>query len=62
MAGVERVLLDRVGAELAVATSLVRYAPGSSFSEHRPRFWVKSLLCSVVYFLTNMEIILQGLM
>jgi len=35
MAGVERVLLDRVGAELAVATSLVRYAPGSSFSEHR---------------------------
>ena len=33
-AGVERVLLDRLGDEVAVATSLVRYAPGSSFSPH----------------------------
>lgn len=32
--GVERKILDRVGDELARATSLVRYAPGSSFSEH----------------------------
>ena len=34
-AGVERVMLDRVGDEVAVATSLVRYAPGSRFAAHR---------------------------
>ena len=33
--GVERVMLDRVGDEVAVATSLVRYAPGSRFAAHR---------------------------
>lgn len=33
-AGVERKLLDRVGGESARATSLVRYAPGSSFGAH----------------------------
>lgn len=32
--GVERMMLDRVGAEVARATSLVRYAPGSHFSAH----------------------------
>jgi anti-sigma factor ChrR (cupin superfamily) len=32
--GVERRLLDRLGGEVARATSLVRYAPGSRFSEH----------------------------
>ena len=32
--GVERRLLERVGEEVARATSLVRYAPGSSFSPH----------------------------
>lgn len=32
--GVERVMLDRVGAEKARATSLVRYAPDSSFPRH----------------------------
>lgn len=32
--GVERVMLDRVGAENARATSIVRYAPGSHFSRH----------------------------
>lgn len=35
MSGVERVMLDRVGGEVARATSIVRYAPGSSFPEHR---------------------------
>jgi quercetin dioxygenase-like cupin family protein len=34
MAGVERLMLDRVGDEVAVATSLVRYAPGSRFDPH----------------------------
>jgi anti-sigma factor ChrR (cupin superfamily) len=32
--GVERRMLDRVGAEVARATSLVRYLPGSSFARH----------------------------
>ncbi|NVD70484.1 anti-sigma factor [Duganella sp. BJB488] len=33
--GVERVMLDRVGAEQARATSIVRYAPHSSFPRHQ---------------------------
>lgn len=35
MAGVERRMLERDGAEVARATSLVRYAPGSAFSPHQ---------------------------
>ena len=34
VANVERKMLDRVGQEVARATSIVRYEPGSSFSEH----------------------------
>lgn len=34
MAGVSRRMLDRIGDEVARATSIVRYAPGSSFSPH----------------------------
>jgi anti-sigma factor ChrR (cupin superfamily) len=34
MPGVERMMLDRIGDEVARATSLVRYAPHSIFSEH----------------------------
>lgn len=34
MPGVERKMLDRIGDEIARATSLVRYAPGSRFSAH----------------------------
>lgn len=34
MAGVDRKMLDRIGEEVARATSIVRYAPGSHFSEH----------------------------
>ncbi|MEO7106084.1 MAG: cupin domain-containing protein, partial [Rhodoferax sp.] len=33
--GVERVMLDRVGAEKARATSIVRYAPNSHFPGHQ---------------------------
>ena len=33
--GVERVMLDRVGAEKARATSIVRYAPESNFPHHQ---------------------------
>lgn len=32
--GVERIMLDRIGAEKARATSLVRFAPASYFPEH----------------------------
>ena len=32
--GVERMMLDRIGAEQARATSLVRYAPGARFPAH----------------------------
>ena len=34
MAGVERRMLDRIGDEVARATSIVRYAPNSHFSPH----------------------------
>jgi len=34
MEGVDRRMLDRIGGEVARATSIVRYAPGSAFSEH----------------------------
>lgn len=33
--GVERVMLDRIGDEVAVATSIVRYRPQSRFAAHR---------------------------
>jgi quercetin dioxygenase-like cupin family protein len=33
-AGVERKMLDRIGDEVARATTIVRFAPGSAFSEH----------------------------
>lgn len=34
MAGVDRRMLDRLGDEVARATTIVRYAPGSDFSPH----------------------------
>lgn len=34
IAGVERRMLDRIGGEVARATSIVRYAPGSQFPSH----------------------------
>ena len=34
MPGVERMMLDRIGDEVARATSIVRYAPHSAFSSH----------------------------
>lgn len=32
--GVDRIMLDRIGDEVARATSIVRYAPGSAFPRH----------------------------
>jgi len=34
MPGVERLMLDRIGEEVARATTIVRFAPGSAFSAH----------------------------
>ena len=34
IAGVERRMLDRIGGEVARATTIVRYAPRSQFSPH----------------------------
>jgi len=34
VSGVQRRMLDRIGAEVARATSIVRYAPGSQFTPH----------------------------
>ncbi|MEM8943439.1 MAG: cupin domain-containing protein [Pseudomonadota bacterium] len=34
MPGVQRRMLDRIGGEVARATTIVRYEPGSKFSEH----------------------------
>lgn len=34
MPGVQRRMLDRIGAEVARATSIVRFDPGSAFSPH----------------------------
>ena len=34
MAGVERRMLDRIGDEVARATTIVRFAPGSAFAPH----------------------------
>lgn len=34
MPGVDRRMLDRIGGEVARATTIVRYAPGSNFSAH----------------------------
>ena len=34
MNGVDRRMLDRIGGEVARATTIVRYAPGSRFSAH----------------------------
>lgn len=34
--GVERRMLERVGDEIAKATSMVRYQPGSRFARHNP--------------------------
>lgn len=47
--GVDRRMLDRIGGEVARATSIVRYAPKSSFPAHThdggEEFW-SSTVCS----------------
>lgn len=48
-AGVERRLLDRIGGEVARATSLVRYAPGSAFPAHDHALGEEFLVLSGVF-------------
>ena len=61
MAGVQRRMLERDGDEVARATTIVRYAPGSSFSAHThgggEEFWYL-----MVFFQMRREIIQQELM
>ncbi len=48
-AGVERRLLDRIGGEVARATSLVRYAPASAFSAHEHALGEEFLVLAGVF-------------
>lgn len=48
-AGVERRLLDRIGGEVARATSLVRYAPASTFPAHEHALGEEFLVLSGVF-------------
>jgi anti-sigma factor ChrR (cupin superfamily) len=47
--GVDRRMLDRIGDEVAIATSIVRYAPGGSFSPHRHDLGEEFLVLSGVF-------------
>ena len=47
--GVERIMLDRIGTEVARATSIVRYAPASSFPRHRHEAGEEILVLSGVF-------------
>lgn len=49
-AGVERRMLDRIGGEVARATTIVRYAPGSRFSAHRHDGGEEFLVLDGVFF------------
>lgn len=49
VAGVARIMLDRLGAEDARATSIVRYAPGSHFTPHEHPLGEELLVLSGVF-------------
>ncbi len=48
-AGVERIMLDRTGAERGRATSIVRYAPDSRFPHHQHPAGEEILVLSGVF-------------
>ena len=48
-AGVERKMLERLGGEVAKATSIVRYQPGSKFHAHRHDFGEEILVLEGVF-------------
>ena len=47
--GVERKMLERLGGEVAKATSIVRYQPGSKFHAHRHDFGEEILVLEGVF-------------
>jgi anti-sigma factor ChrR (cupin superfamily) len=47
--GVERRMLDRIGDELAKATSIVRYQPGARFSSHLHEFGEEILVLDGIF-------------
>ena len=47
--GVERRMLDRIGDEVAKATSIVRYAPGAKFDSHLHEFGEEILVLEGVF-------------
>ena len=47
--GVDRIMLDRIGGEVARATSIVRYAPGSSFARHEHALGEEFLVLAGVF-------------
>ena len=47
--GVERRMLDRIGDEVAKATSIVRYQPGSAFQTHTHEFGEEILVLDGVF-------------
>jgi anti-sigma factor ChrR (cupin superfamily) len=47
--GIERRMLDRIGDELAKATSIVRYQPGSRFESHIHEFGEEILVLDGVF-------------
>ena len=59
MAGVERRMLDRIGGEVARATSIVRYAAGSHFLPTLTQA-ERSSLCWMAFFKMNMAIFRQA--
>ena len=58
MPGVDRRMLDRMGGEVARATTIVRYAPNSSFSAYTHTGGCLSFL--MAYFKTNTATFLQA--
>ena len=58
--GVERCMLDRIGDEVARATSLVRFAPGSQFDAHthgggEEFFVLDDMLCKIDQFFLEFQ-------
>ena len=47
--GVERRMLDRIGDEVAKATSIVRYQPGTQFKTHTHEFGEEILVLDGVF-------------
>jgi anti-sigma factor ChrR (cupin superfamily) len=47
--GIERRMLDRLGGEVAKATSIVRYKPGTAFQTHTHEFGEEILVLDGIF-------------